>query len=261
MLPRKYEIIPYFVFPPHLSSASALPCEIGNPEDSALVHCACSTVPYCCSAIDFLSPEPTAPSWTHWLQNLGSHTAAWVWVVTRESKTLKKSSSWLNSDNALIQHLREKCIFAFPVLPGSAEAQVIWCGIVKCLLIAYFIGNISAKIYQNLFTCVKVKGSQRWDVFWDTVYISCGNQRCSTENSQDRQNPGTAPGLFLSLPLSLVTSCYQQVYDILPLQPALSWDSRFTSVYTSVFDQVAQRAFRPLVAFSVIINRTTAVQC
>jgi len=25
-------------------SASALPCEIGNPEDSALVHCACTTV-------------------------------------------------------------------------------------------------------------------------------------------------------------------------------------------------------------------------
>jgi len=41
-----------------------------------------------------------------------------------------------------------------PVLPGSAEAQVIWCGIVKCLLIAYFIGNISAKKYQNLFACV-----------------------------------------------------------------------------------------------------------
>jgi len=33
----------------------------------------------------------------------------------------------------------------FVVLPGSAEAQIIWCGIVKCVLIAYFIGNISAK--------------------------------------------------------------------------------------------------------------------
>jgi len=33
----------------------------------------------------------------------------------------------------------------FPVLPGSAEAQVICCGVVKRLLIAYFIGNISAK--------------------------------------------------------------------------------------------------------------------
>jgi len=53
----------------------------------------------------------------------------------------------------------------FSILPGSAEAQVIWCGIVKCLLIAYFIGNICAKRYQNPFTCVKVIASQRWDVF------------------------------------------------------------------------------------------------
>jgi len=37
----------------------------------------------------------------------------------------------------------------FPVLPGSAEAQAIWGGTVKCLLIAYFIGNLSAKKYQN----------------------------------------------------------------------------------------------------------------
>jgi len=53
----------------------------------------------------------------------------------------------------------------FPVLPGSAEAQVIWGGILKRLLIAYFIGNISAKKYQNPFMCVKVKTRQRWDVF------------------------------------------------------------------------------------------------
>jgi len=33
----------------------------------------------------------------------------------------------------------------FRVLPGSAEAQVIWGGIVKRLLIAYLIGNISVK--------------------------------------------------------------------------------------------------------------------
>jgi len=59
----------------------------------------------------------------------------------------------------------------FPIFPGSAEAQVIWSGKVKRLLIAYFIGNISAKKYQNPFMCVKVTASQRWHVFWDTVYI------------------------------------------------------------------------------------------
>jgi len=39
------------------------------------------------------------------------------------------------------------------------------CRIVKRLLIAYFIGNISAKKYQNPFMCVKVIVSQMWDVF------------------------------------------------------------------------------------------------
>ena len=57
----------------------------------------------------------------------------------------------------------------FPILPGSAEAQVIWCGTVKCILIAYIIDNISAKTYQNPFKCIKVIASQRWDVFLDIV--------------------------------------------------------------------------------------------
>jgi len=35
--------------------------------------------------------------------------------------------------------------FPVPVLPDSAEAQVIWGGIVKRLLIAFFISNISAQ--------------------------------------------------------------------------------------------------------------------
>ena len=56
----------------------------------------------------------------------------------------------------------------FPILPGTTEAQVIWGGIVKRLLIAYFIGKISAKKYQNPLMCVKVIASQRWDVFFET---------------------------------------------------------------------------------------------
>ena len=65
---------------------------------------------------------------------------------------------------ALIQHLRENCNFCVSLLPGSAEAQVICGGIVKCPLIDYFIGNVSAKKYQNSFTCVNIIASQRWDV-------------------------------------------------------------------------------------------------
>jgi len=63
----------------------------------------------------------------------------------------------------------------FPVLPGSAEAQVTCGGIVKRFLIAYFIGNISAKKYQNPFMRVKVIASQRWDVFLrhGVLYYAC----------------------------------------------------------------------------------------
>jgi len=61
--------------------------------------------------------------------------------------------------------LSEMWFSCFQILPGSAEAQVIWGGIVKRLLIAYVIGNISAKRYQNPFMCVKDIVSQRWDVF------------------------------------------------------------------------------------------------
>jgi len=38
--------------------------------------------------------------------------------------------------------MRFSCL---PVLPGSAEAHVIWGGTVRRLLIAYSIGNIVAK--------------------------------------------------------------------------------------------------------------------
>ena len=61
----------------------------------------------------------------------------------------------------------------FPVLLGSAEAQVIWGGIVKHLLIAYFIGNISDKKYQNVFMYVKVVANQRWNVFFRHSVHTC----------------------------------------------------------------------------------------
>jgi len=58
----------------------------------------------------------------------------------------------------------------FPILPGSAEAQVIWGGIVKHLFIAYFIHNISTKkIFKNPFKWIQVIASQKVGHFWDTV--------------------------------------------------------------------------------------------
>jgi len=72
----------------------------------------------------------------------------------------------------------------FPILTGSAEPQVIWGGIVKRLLIAYFIGNISAKKYQNPFTCIKVIARQRWDVFFETWCIYVDVAYCYRQSSE-----------------------------------------------------------------------------
>ena len=75
----------------------------------------------------------------------------------------------------------------FPVLPGSAEAQVTWNGTVMRLLIAYFIGNISAEKYQNPFMCVKGIASQRWDIFetrllkFDFSYRYAAFEKISTD--------------------------------------------------------------------------------
>jgi len=134
-------------------------------EDSALVHIhsACNTVQRC-SALDFLSPE-LYPQQPRALITRFSESSS---VTTSpESKRLKKSrSDELNSGNALIRHSSKKMRFlCFHILPGSVEAQANWGGIVKRLLIAYFIGNISAEKYQNAFTYIKVIANQRWDVF------------------------------------------------------------------------------------------------
>ena len=145
MLLRKYEITGWFAFLPHLSSASALPCEIGNPENSALVHCACNTVQLLQRyRLPFhLNHAPNSPySWTPWLQDVMSHRTEWVWVVSQKD--------WRNQAADWIQAMHQYSIWGknavsrFPVLPDSAEAQVIWCGIVNRLFL-YFIRNVSDK--------------------------------------------------------------------------------------------------------------------
>jgi len=87
----------------------------------------------------------------------------------------------ITDDNFFFQETAHRCIVCitqsnsvkmwfsrFPVLPGSAEAQVTWGGIVKRLLIAYVIRNIPAGKYQNPFMCLKVIARQQWDVFFET---------------------------------------------------------------------------------------------
>jgi len=110
---------------------------------------------------------PNSPE--HWLQDLGSHAAAWVWVMSQKDWRNQGATGWILTMHWYSIWVKKMRFSCFPVLPGSAEAQVIWGGIVKRLFIAYCIGNIFAKKYQNAFTCVKVIVNQRWDVFWNTV--------------------------------------------------------------------------------------------
>jgi len=102
----------------------------------------CATQSNCCGSLDFLSPEPcptTAPSWAHWLQDLGSHTAAWVWVVSQNDWTNQGATGWILAMHwykILVKNMRFSC---FPVSPGSAETQVSLFGVASkasfdCLL-------------------------------------------------------------------------------------------------------------------------------
>jgi len=59
-------------------------------------------------------------------------------------------------------------------MSGTAEAQVIWDGVVKRLLIAYIIGNISAKKSKYIHVCQSYSKSQVGR-FWDTVQFRIAN--------------------------------------------------------------------------------------
>jgi len=102
------------------------------------------------------------------IQDLVSHAVVWVWVVSQKDWRNQRATTWILAMHWYSIWVKKMRIL-FPSFAGSAETQVIWGGTVGPLLIAYFIGNISATKYQNAFTYVRVMANQRWDVFWDTV--------------------------------------------------------------------------------------------
>jgi len=126
-----------FIFQPYLSDASALSYEIENPENSALVHFACSTVQLLQRSRLWLSwtMPPRTPRWTHWLQELGSHTAASERVVSQKD--------WRNQEAGWIPAMHSiwvnNAIFVFPHLSKYRYCRsTSWGGICKasfdCLL-------------------------------------------------------------------------------------------------------------------------------
>jgi len=72
-------------------------------EYSALVHmhCACNTVQllWCYRLPSSWTMSPTALSWMHWLQDLQSHTTAWVWVVSQKDWRNQEATSWILAMN------------------------------------------------------------------------------------------------------------------------------------------------------------------
>jgi len=125
----------------------------------------------CCSAIDVLSSEP-CPQQSLWLNALITK----LMEFCSSTSMIVSQKGWRNQadGNALIQQCTNTALvqqlLRFPVLSGSAEAQVIWCGIVKCLSIAYFIGNISAKKVSKSVQMCQSYSKPKVGRFWDTVY-------------------------------------------------------------------------------------------
>jgi len=131
-------------------------------EHSALVH-----MHYACNTVQLLrrsrlpfswTMPPTAPSSAHWLQDLGSHTAAWVWVVSQKDWRNQGATGWILAMHWYSIWVKKMRFACFPILPGSAEAQSIrylrWHSKASfdCLL---YRQHFFQK-HKNAFTCVIV---------------------------------------------------------------------------------------------------------
>jgi len=103
--------------------------------------------------VNHASQKPQAKRIDYKIQGVIQQREVWVVSQKRLKKSIKQQlvEFWQCANTA-----RENAIFVFPVLPGNAEAQVIWAGILKRRLIPYFIGRICAKnILKICFTCAK----------------------------------------------------------------------------------------------------------
>ena len=113
--------------------------------------CTCivrATQSNCCGAVNFLSPEPCPQQpWAERIDYKESYSSV---SMSQKDWRNQAATGWILA----IQHLSKKCNFRVSsFLPGNAEAHIIWGGTVKRFLIAYFIGNISAK---KISKCVHV---------------------------------------------------------------------------------------------------------
>ena len=160
--------------PPQVTCASALPGKRGNMKIAIafFIRCISDALPeFNQSLLDFFN--------LFWLT---THTHAAKWLpkscsrcifslglcggTDQEKRSRERCSSWTVLHTQSTSALSSK----FPVSQGNAEALDRWGGKTKHRLISCFLSNTSAKNYCNRIVYVKIITSQRWDVFWDTVY-------------------------------------------------------------------------------------------
>ena len=91
------------------------------------------------------------------------HIISWVWVVSQKDRR-NQTAGWIQAMHwySIWVKMRFLC---FSVLQGSAEAQVIWGGIVICFWLPTLSVTFLPKEYQNPFPCLKDITIQRWDIF------------------------------------------------------------------------------------------------
>jgi len=87
--------------------------------------------------------------------------------LVQEKRSRERCRSW----TVLHAQCTSGLSSGFPVSQGNAEALDRWGGIAKHRLISLFVSNTSAKNCHNRIVYVKIIASQRWDVFWETVYV------------------------------------------------------------------------------------------
>jgi len=113
---------------------------------------------------------PTAPSWTHWLQNLGYSS------VRKNESRVKKTEEikqWLVEFwQCTIQHLSEECSFRVsPFARYCRSTSYLRCHS-KRFLIAYFIGNTSVKNIKIRSRVAKLYSKPKVGVFFQTLYFA-----------------------------------------------------------------------------------------
>jgi len=101
----------------------------------------CHGVGRCVNDGSYFSSSLSESQWTVLMKYLTISTNVdTIKHITDDNFSFRKTAHSINTAFEWMKAV----IFVFPVSAGSAEAQVIWGGILKHLLIAYFIGNISA---------------------------------------------------------------------------------------------------------------------